>query len=144
MRILQEFFMKKYSLFQKIPLILRLILKLSQVKNLTTDFVYENIDFSMKSGKARYWYISMRRTVEEVSTSKTTKKHFLKKKCFLKCSMVGNARLELTTPRSQSVCASQLRQFPEKWWVYQELNLGPHDYQSCALTNWAIHPYKKE
>ncbi len=26
--------------------------------------------------------------------------------------MVGNARLELTTPRSQSVCASQLRQFP--------------------------------
>ncbi len=26
--------------------------------------------------------------------------------------MVGNVRLELTTPRSQSVCASQLRQFP--------------------------------
>ena len=27
-----------------------------------------------------------------------------------------------------------------QWWAYQDLNLGPHDYQSSALTSWAIRP----
>ena len=25
-------------------------------------------------------------------------------------------------------------------WAYQDSNLGPHRYQRCALTNWAIRP----
>ena len=27
-----------------------------------------------------------------------------------------------------------------KWWAHQDLNLGPIDYESTALTNWAIGP----
>ncbi len=57
---------------------------------------------------------------------------------FLIFYMVGNAGLEPATPRSQSACATNCANF--RWWVYLELNQGPHDYQSCALTNWAIHP----
>ena len=26
------------------------------------------------------------------------------------------------------------------WWAIQDLNLGPHPYQGCALTNWANSP----
>ena len=26
------------------------------------------------------------------------------------------------------------------WWVWQDLNLWPHAYQACALTNWATDP----
>ena len=26
------------------------------------------------------------------------------------------------------------------WWAHQDLNLGPKDYESSALTNWAIGP----
>ena len=27
-----------------------------------------------------------------------------------------------------------------KWWARQDLNLRPHAYQACALTNWATGP----
>ena len=27
-----------------------------------------------------------------------------------------------------------------RWWVWQDLNLWPHAYQACALTNWATDP----
>ncbi len=26
------------------------------------------------------------------------------------------------------------------WWAWQDLNLRPHAYQACALTNWATSP----
>ena len=26
-------------------------------------------------------------------------------------------------------------QISEKWWAYQDLNLGPHPYQGCTLTS---------
>ena len=26
------------------------------------------------------------------------------------------------------------------WWAHQDLNLGPKDYESSALTNWAMGP----
>ena len=26
------------------------------------------------------------------------------------------------------------------WWVWEDLNLRPHAYQACALTNWATNP----
>ena len=29
------------------------------------------------------------------------------------------------------------------WWAWQDLNLRPHAYQACALTNWATSPHKK-
>ena len=29
----------------------------------------------------------------------------------------------------------------KKWWAYQDLNLGPHPYQGCTLTSWAIRPF---
>ena len=35
-------------------------------------------------------------------------------------------------------CASELIfsvQISEKWWAYQDLNLGPHPYQGCTLTS---------
>jgi hypothetical protein len=28
-----------------------------------------------------------------------------------------------------------------KWWARQDLNLRPHAYQACALTNWATGPF---
>jgi hypothetical protein len=28
------------------------------------------------------------------------------------------------------------------WWAHQDLNLGPHDYQSSALASWAMGPYQ--
>ena len=31
--------------------------------------------------------------------------------------------------------------FLVKKWSHLGLNQGPHDYESCALTNWAIGPY---
>ena len=39
---------------------------------------------------------------------------------------------------------SQLSYVPieEKWWAWQDLNLRPHAYQACALTNWATSPIK--
>ena len=30
------------------------------------------------------------------------------------------------------------------WWAHQGLNLGPTDYESGALTNWAIGPNKRD
>ena len=30
----------------------------------------------------------------------------------------------------------------EKWWARADSNCRPHDYQSCALTNWATSPIK--
>ena len=30
--------------------------------------------------------------------------------------------------------------FQSEWWVWQDLNLWPHAYQACALTNWATDP----
>lgn len=29
------------------------------------------------------------------------------------------------------------------WWVWQDLNLWPHAYQACALTNWATGPSRR-
>ena len=31
-----------------------------------------------------------------------------------------------------------------KWWARQDLNLRPHAYQACALTNWATGPLFRE
>lgn len=31
--------------------------------------------------------------------------------------------------------------FKIKWWARQDLNLRPHAYQACALTNWATGPF---
>ena len=31
---------------------------------------------------------------------------------------------------------------PIKWWARRDLNLRPHAYQACALTNWATSPHK--
>ena len=30
---------------------------------------------------------------------------------------------------------SQLSYTPDNWWVWKDLNLRPHAYQACALTN---------
>ena len=30
-----------------------------------------------------------------------------------------------------------------QWWARQDLNLRPHAYQACALTNWATGPFIK-
>gem|GEM_PF-5255017 len=53
--------------------------------------------------------------------------------------MVGNARLELTTPRSQSVCASQLRQFPifKKDTIYKSLGVIRNSHLFCSFFNGA-------
>ena len=34
--------------------------------------------------------------------------------------------------------------FPKYWWAKVDSNHRPHDYQSCALTSWAIGPYLVE
>ena len=30
----------------------------------------------------------------------------------------------------------------KRWWAGADSNCRPHDYQSCALTNWATRPFK--
>ena len=32
---------------------------------------------------------------------------------------------------------------PPFWWAREDLNLRPHAYQACALTNWATSPFGK-
>ena len=39
---------------------------------------------------------------------------------------------------------SQLSYAPKQlWWAREDLNLRPHAYQACALTNWATSPFGK-
>ena len=36
----------------------------------------------------------------------------------------------------------QKSKFTGYWWAWEDLNLRPHAYQACALTNWATSPRK--
>ena len=73
--------------------------------------------------------------------------------CFFK--MVGAARLELATPRSQSECATKLRHAPNQifqpicsirwveWGEWWESNPRPPEPQSGALPTELHSPYTK-
>ena len=41
------------------------------------------------------------------------------------------------TPRAKKV------EFLENWWAQVDSNHRPHAYQACALTTWAMSPYKR-
>jgi hypothetical protein len=48
----------------------------------------------------------------------------------------GGERVRTDDPLRARQVLSQLSYTPEKiWWAREDLNLRPHDYQSCALAS---------
>ena len=48
--------------------------------------------------------------------------------------------IEPTTYSLQSYRSPNWATPPYNWWAREDLNLRPHAYQACALTNWATSP----
>ena len=48
--------------------------------------------------------------------------------------------IEPTTYSLQSYRSPNWATPPKSWWAREDLNLRPHAYQACALTNWATDP----
>ena len=48
--------------------------------------------------------------------------------------------IEPTTYSLQSYRSPNWATPPSYWWAREDLNLRPHAYQACALTNWATSP----
>ena len=49
--------------------------------------------------------------------------------------------IEPTTYSLQSYRSPNWATPPCNWWAREDLNLRPHAYQACALTNWATSPF---
>lgn len=46
----------------------------------------------------------------------------------------------LQSTRSPNWAIPPVRLYFHSWWAREDLNLRPHAYQACALTNWATSP----
>jgi hypothetical protein len=49
--------------------------------------------------------------------------------------MVENSGIEPLTSCKAGALPAELIPHVVRWWVYQDLNLGPHPYQGCTLTS---------
>ena len=61
----------------------------------------------------------------------------------LQKAIITEFRLKKVTWRSLYIRIKHLQIFVSAWflvWTSQGLNLGPPDYESVALTNWATSP----
>lgn len=47
----------------------------------------------------------------------------------------GGRRVRTDDPLLAKQVLSQLSYAPKLWWAREDLNLRPHAYQACALTN---------
>ena len=57
--------------------------------------------------------------------------------------MVGGGRRDRTDDlllAKQPLSQLSYAPISRKWWAREDLNLRPHAYQACALTNWATSP----
>ena len=64
----------------------------------------------------------------------------VKKQNFFDVELTG---IEPATYSVQGNCSPSWATAPIKWWAYVDSNHGPHPYQRCALTSWAISPMYK-
>ena len=57
---------------------------------------------------------------------------------FFRMPIIGDKRIRTADICRAKAALYQLSYTPR--WAIQDLNLGPHPYQGCALTNWANSP----
>ena len=60
--------------------------------------------------------------------------------CNTSSNLARPARFERATLGLEVRCSIQLSYERIIWWAHQDSNLGPIDYESTALTNWAMGP----
>ena len=65
------------------------------------------------------------------------------KKALMANKLVEADGIEPTTYSLQSYRSPNWATPPSYWWAREDLNLRPHAYQACALTNWATSPFGK-